>query len=127
LTKDDKSTSLLCGQFGRRVFFVRGKKVLIAGDTGVQSRRLSLFRPDCDLLIGKMVLDIELFRPEKGGDPNKIRALQEKRFKSVKLVDEVVDNDTLWRQCKYHINITHLLTRNYVDYQSLLSRFFLSW
>jgi len=74
-----------------------------------------------------MVLDIELFRPEKGGDPNKIRALQEKRFKSVKLVDEVVDNDTLWRQCKYHINITHLLTRNYVDYQSLLSRFFLSW
>lgn len=47
-----------------------------------------------------MVLDIELFREEKGGDPKKIRQLQEKRFKSVKLVDEVVENDALWRQCK---------------------------
>lgn len=48
-----------------------------------------------------MVLDIELFREEKGGDPQKIRQLQEKRFKSVKLVDDVVENDALWRQCKF--------------------------
>ncbi|XP_026271522.1 serine--tRNA ligase, cytoplasmic isoform X1 [Frankliniella occidentalis] len=48
-----------------------------------------------------MVLDIELFREEKGGDPNKIRQLQEKRFKSVKLVDDVVENDALWRQYRH--------------------------
>lgn len=50
-----------------------------------------------------MVLDIELFREEKGGDPKKIRQLQEKRFKSVKLVDDVVENDALWRQCKNRV------------------------
>ncbi|XP_034251561.1 serine--tRNA ligase, cytoplasmic isoform X1 [Thrips palmi] len=48
-----------------------------------------------------MVLDIELFREEKGGDPKKIRQLQEKRFKSVKLVDDVVENDALWRQYRH--------------------------
>ena len=28
-----------------------------------------------------MVLDIAVFRPEEGGDPEKIRELQKKRFK----------------------------------------------
>lgn len=47
-----------------------------------------------------MVLDIELFRAEKGGNPDKIRENQKKRFKDVGLVDIIVDNDTKWRQCK---------------------------
>jgi seryl-tRNA synthetase len=47
-----------------------------------------------------MVLDLDLFRPEKGGDPTKIRKNQEKRFKDVALVDKVVEKDVIWRQCK---------------------------
>lgn len=47
-----------------------------------------------------MVLDLDLFRPEKGGDPEKIRVNQKKRFDDESLVDKVVDNDLKWRQCK---------------------------
>nr|CAD7452933.1 unnamed protein product [Timema tahoe] len=48
-----------------------------------------------------MVLDIDLLRPEKGGDPAKIRLNQEKRFKNVSLVDTVVEKDVLWRQLRH--------------------------
>lgn len=48
-----------------------------------------------------MVLDIDLFRPEKGGDPDKIRKNQEKRFKDVTLVDKVVENDAKWRKLRF--------------------------
>ena len=47
-----------------------------------------------------MVLDLELFRADKGGDPEKIKEYQAKRFKDVTLVDKVVDADTEWRKCK---------------------------
>jgi len=45
-----------------------------------------------------MVLDIELFRADKGGDPEKIRESQRKRFKDVTLVDRVVEADSRWRK-----------------------------
>ena len=48
-----------------------------------------------------MVLDLELFRADKGGDPAKIKENQAKRYKDVTLVDKVVDHDTAWRKCKY--------------------------
>ena len=48
-----------------------------------------------------MVLDIELFREDKGGDPKKIKENQAKRFKDVTLVDHVVEKDTRWRKCKF--------------------------
>ncbi|XP_075230240.1 seryl-tRNA synthetase [Lycorma delicatula] len=48
-----------------------------------------------------MVLDIDLFRSDKGGDPNKIRKNQENRFKDVTLVDKVVENDTKWRKLRF--------------------------
>ena len=47
-----------------------------------------------------MVLDIELFRADKGGDPAKIKENQAKRFKDVTLVDLVVEHDTAWRKGK---------------------------
>lgn len=47
-----------------------------------------------------MVLDLELFRADKGGDPERIRQNQIKRFKDVSLVDEVSENDKQWRKCK---------------------------
>uniref|UniRef100_A0A0B7AM77 serine--tRNA ligase n=1 Tax=Arion vulgaris TaxID=1028688 RepID=A0A0B7AM77_9EUPU len=48
-----------------------------------------------------MVLDLSLFRVDKGGDPAKIKENQSKRFKDVKLVDAVVDNDTAWRKLRF--------------------------
>ncbi|KAK9504280.1 hypothetical protein O3M35_010649 [Rhynocoris fuscipes] len=48
-----------------------------------------------------MVLDLDLFRAEKGGDPDKIRKNQRDRFKDVGLVDKVVNNDQKWRQLRH--------------------------
>lgn len=48
---------------------------------------------------GKM-LDINLFREEKGHDPERIRESQRRRFARVEIVDEVIDLDRKWRQCK---------------------------
>merc|ERR1711931_485238 len=48
-----------------------------------------------------MVLDLELFREDKGGCPDKIKENQSKRFKDVKLVDQVLDADTQWRKLRY--------------------------
>ncbi|XP_071483184.1 serine--tRNA ligase, cytoplasmic-like [Diadema antillarum] len=48
-----------------------------------------------------MVLDLELFRVDKGGDPEKIKEGQAKRFKDVTLVDKVVEADTQWRKLRY--------------------------
>lgn len=45
-----------------------------------------------------MVLDLVLFRKDQGGDPEKIKELQRKRFKDISLVDKVVDADTKWRK-----------------------------
>lgn len=47
-----------------------------------------------------MVLDLDLFRTDKGGDPEIIRETQRKRFKDVTLVDKLVAADTEWRKCK---------------------------
>jgi len=51
-----------------------------------------------------MVLDIEQFRPEAGGNPDKVRANQKARFKPVELVDQVVENDKLWRQARFSLD-----------------------
>ncbi|XP_046741402.1 serine--tRNA ligase, cytoplasmic [Diprion similis] len=48
-----------------------------------------------------MVLDLDLFRTDKGFDPEKIRENQRKRFKDVGLVDTVVARDTFWRQLRH--------------------------
>ena len=48
-----------------------------------------------------MVLDLDIFRKDKGGDPEKIRENQAKRFKDVKLVDNLLLADAEWRKCKF--------------------------
>ncbi|VDO20305.1 unnamed protein product [Brugia timori] len=48
-----------------------------------------------------MVLDIDLFREEKGGDPELVRDSQRKRYKDVKLVDDVIDYDQRWRRDRF--------------------------
>jgi len=48
-----------------------------------------------------MVLDIDQFRTEKGGDPEKVRENQRKRFKDEKTVDKIIDFDNQWRQARF--------------------------
>lgn len=48
-----------------------------------------------------MVLSIDLFRPEKGGDPEKMRENQRKRYKDPALVDTIVAKDEEWRKVRF--------------------------
>jgi len=48
-----------------------------------------------------MVLDIDQFRSEKGGNPEKIKENQKKRFKDEGMVDKIVEYDNLWRQARF--------------------------
>ncbi|KAK7101526.1 serine--tRNA ligase, cytoplasmic-like [Littorina saxatilis] len=56
-----------------------------------------------------MVLDIELFRADKGGNPIKIRENQAKRFKDVTLVDRVVEKDAAWRKLRFRADLLNKL------------------
>ena len=49
-----------------------------------------------------MVLDIDQFRPEKGGDPEKVRENQRLRFGDVGMVDKIVESDEKWRKGSTH-------------------------
>jgi len=42
------------------------------------------------------MLDINLFRVNKGGNPDLIKESQKKRGASVEIVDEIVDLDNQW-------------------------------
>jgi seryl-tRNA synthetase len=55
------------------------------------------------------MLDINLFRVEKGHDPERIRESQRKRFARVELVDEIIDLDKKWRERKFFFS-SFLLT-----------------
>jgi len=48
-----------------------------------------------------MVLDIEEFRVEKGGDTEKIKENQRARFCEVEMVDRIVHSDNLWREARF--------------------------
>lgn len=50
-----------------------------------------------------MVLDIDLFRTEKGGNPDLIRESQRKRYSDVGLVDKVIAADEAWRKGSFGI------------------------
>lgn len=41
-------------------------------------------------------MDINLFRKDKGGDPEIVKASQRKRFADEKIVDEIVELDKEW-------------------------------
>ena len=51
-----------------------------------------------------MVLDLDLFRDDKGGCLKKVIDNQKKRFSDVKLVENVVESDNSWRKCKHHLS-----------------------
>ncbi|CAA0827255.1 Serine--tRNA ligase [Striga hermonthica] len=50
------------------------------------------------------MLDINLFREEKGGNPEKIRESQRRRFANADLVDEVIELDKVWRQRQFELD-----------------------
>ena len=50
-----------------------------------------------------MVLDIDQFRTEKGGNPDKIRENQKNRYCDVGAVDGVIDLDNQWRACRHAV------------------------
>lgn len=56
-----------------------------------------------------MVLDLDLFREDKGGSPDKMRQNQIKRFKDVELVNNLIKADAEWRKCKYIIEFIQLI------------------
>ncbi|KAK4753210.1 hypothetical protein SAY87_022008 [Trapa incisa] len=49
------------------------------------------------------MLDINLFREEKGNNPERIRESQRRRFASVEIVDEIIALDKEWRQRQYEL------------------------
>lgn len=53
-----------------------------------------------------MVLDIDLFREEKGGNVELIRTSQRNRFKGIELVDKVINLDKDWRKGTFKISST---------------------
>merc|ERR1712025_1429337 len=48
-----------------------------------------------------MVLDIDEFRVEKGGNPDKIRENQRKRFCDEGMVDKIIECDNKWREARF--------------------------
>lgn len=48
-----------------------------------------------------MVLDLDLFREDKGANVELVRENQRKRFKDVGLVNLVIEKDKTWRQCRH--------------------------
>ncbi|KAF7635665.1 AA_TRNA_LIGASE_II domain-containing protein [Meloidogyne graminicola] len=51
-----------------------------------------------------MVLNIDLFRVEKGGNPDLIRASQKGRYADVNLVDKVIEADVDWRKARFDLD-----------------------
>uniref|UniRef100_A0A0N4ZU42 serine--tRNA ligase n=1 Tax=Parastrongyloides trichosuri TaxID=131310 RepID=A0A0N4ZU42_PARTI len=51
-----------------------------------------------------MVLNIDSFREEKGGDVSLIVENQRKRYKDVKVVDEIITIDKLWREQRFQLD-----------------------
>lgn len=58
-----------------------------------------------------MVLNIDFFREEKGGDPELIRNSQRGRYADVELVGKVVSADVEWRKGKMIIFVLFSISR----------------
>ena len=48
-----------------------------------------------------MVLDINLFRKDKGGKPEVVKESEKRRFRDTNLVEKVIELDTQWRKKNY--------------------------
>lgn len=50
------------------------------------------------------MLDINIFREDRGGNPELVRESQRRRFKDVTLVDKVIEQDAEWRKVRYELD-----------------------
>lgn len=48
-----------------------------------------------------MVLDIDLLRPEKGGNIDLVRQSEKNRYKDTKVIDKIIDLDNEWRKARF--------------------------
>eukprot|EP00112_Aurelia_sp_Birch-Aquarium-sp1_P006053 Seg1677.2 transcript_id=Seg1677.2/GoldUCD/mRNA.D3Y31 product="Serine-tRNA ligase cytoplasmic" protein_id=Seg1677.2/GoldUCD/D3Y31 len=78
-------------QLFKSVLYQSYPKVFI---TKIFARRISLSTIN-------MVLDLDLFRPDKGGNLDAIKENQKKRFKDVGMIDKVTDLDAKWRKLRF--------------------------
>ncbi len=60
-----------------------------------------IYRSNKLILMG---LDINLFRTDKGGNPDAVRESLRRRFKDVKIVDEIIAKDEEWRKSRYQLD-----------------------
>ncbi|TKR68501.1 hypothetical protein L596_024476 [Steinernema carpocapsae] len=51
-----------------------------------------------------MVLNIDLFRVEKGGNPDLIRESQKNRYDDPQIVDNIIDADVEWRKERFNLD-----------------------
>ncbi|CAG2103983.1 unnamed protein product [Medioppia subpectinata] len=51
-----------------------------------------------------MVLDLDLFREDKGGDPERVRTNVRNRFAHTESVDQVIDLDNNWRKTRHNLD-----------------------
>lgn len=52
-----------------------------------------------------MVLDMDLFREEKGGNPEVIRNSQRNRYSDPGIVDKVIELDQAWRKARFLVDV----------------------
>lgn len=50
------------------------------------------------------MLDINLFRVDKGGNPDIVRESQRRRYAPVEAVDKVIELDAAWRNARYELD-----------------------
>lgn len=50
------------------------------------------------------MLDLNLFREDRGGNPELVRESQKRRFKDVTLIDQVLEWDGKWRSTRYELD-----------------------
>jgi seryl-tRNA synthetase len=48
-------------------------------------------------------LDINMFRAEKGGNPDALRASEQARYSTQNLVDQIIEADSNWRTQRYNL------------------------
>ena len=51
-----------------------------------------------------MGLDINLFRSEKGGNPDQVRESLRRRYKDPSLVDTIISKDEEWRKQRFSLD-----------------------
>jgi seryl-tRNA synthetase len=51
-----------------------------------------------------MVLDLDLFREDKGGDPERVRSNVRNRYADTQSVDQVIDLDNNWRKTRHNLD-----------------------